>query len=279
MDNLSWVAGTWTNELVQVLEMMTGARYEARPADPEPLEENAIWWKQPFSLGPGALLAIGVPETTWLEIGARSLQAAGIDPVERDAARGTFLEVLQQSLSGLSRVLATRAGQPVDCVGGEEASRWTERPTAAFVLSAEDADFPALLLFASEALLGALTPAKPTALQQVPPPTPSVQRNTSEATTVSSKTIDVLLDVEMPVSLSFGQTSLCIKDVLKLSTGTVVELDRRPDDPVDIIVNNCVIARGEVVVIDGNYAVRIQQIVSRQQRLGLRAAARAGGRS
>jgi flagellar motor switch protein FliN/FliY len=58
--------------------------------------------------------------------------------------------------------------------------------------------------------------------------------------------------------------------VLKLTAGSVVELNRQPEEPVDIIVNDFVIARGEVVVVDGNYAVRIQEIVSRQQRLGLR---------
>jgi flagellar motor switch protein FliN/FliY len=55
--------------------------------------------------------------------------------------------------------------------------------------------------------------------------------------------------------------------VLKLSAGSVVELDRQPEEPVDVIVNGYVIARGEVVVVDGNYAVRVQEIVSRQQRL------------
>jgi flagellar motor switch protein FliN/FliY len=82
--------------------------------------------------------------------------------------------------------------------------------------------------------------------------------------------MDALLDVHLPLSLSFGRTQLRLKDVLKLTTGSVVELNRQPEEPVDIIVNDFVIARGEVVVVDGNYAVRIQEIVSRQQRMGLR---------
>jgi len=85
--------------------------------------------------------------------------------------------------------------------------------------------------------------------------------------------MDVLLDVHLPVSISFGQAQLRLKDVLKLTSGSVVELNRQPEEPVDVIVNDSVIARGEVVVIDGNYAVRIQEIVSRQERLGLRDAA------
>jgi flagellar motor switch protein FliN/FliY len=55
--------------------------------------------------------------------------------------------------------------------------------------------------------------------------------------------------------------------VIKLSTGSIIELNRTITEPVEVIVNNCVIARGEVVVIEGNYGVRIQQIVSRSERL------------
>ncbi len=82
-----------------------------------------------------------------------------------------------------------------------------------------------------------------------------------------SKTFDLLLDVALPVSVSFGRTSLQIREVLKLNTGSIVELNRFVTEPVDVIVNDCVIARGEVVVVDGNYGVRITQLSSREDRL------------
>ena len=65
------------------------------------------------------------------------------------------------------------------------------------------------------------------------------------------------------MSVSFGRTQLPLKDVIKLTTGSIVELNRTIAEPVEIIVNNCVIARGEVVVVDGNYGVRINQIIGR----------------
>lgn len=83
----------------------------------------------------------------------------------------------------------------------------------------------------------------------------------------SSKTLDLLMDVSLPVSVSFGKTSMQIRDVLNLNTGSVVELDRLVSEPVEVLVNNCVIARGEVVVVDGNYGVRIIQLASRAERL------------
>jgi flagellar motor switch protein FliN/FliY len=58
-----------------------------------------------------------------------------------------------------------------------------------------------------------------------------------------------------------------LRDAVKLTTGSIVELNRRVTEPVEVIVNNCVIARGEVVVVEGNYGVRIQEIVSREERL------------
>lgn len=79
--------------------------------------------------------------------------------------------------------------------------------------------------------------------------------------------MDLLLDVELPVSVSFGRAQLALNDLLKLTSGSIVELNRTISEPVEVIVNNCVIARGEVVVVDGNYGIRIQEIVSRQERL------------
>jgi flagellar motor switch protein FliN/FliY len=58
-----------------------------------------------------------------------------------------------------------------------------------------------------------------------------------------------------------------LKDVLKLTTGSIVELNRAIGDPVEVIVNNCVIARGEVVTVEGNFGVRIHHVISRQERL------------
>ncbi len=81
------------------------------------------------------------------------------------------------------------------------------------------------------------------------------------------KTFDLLLDVDLPVSVSFGRAQIPLKDVLKLTTGSIVELNRAIGDPVEVIVNNCVIARGEVVTIEGNFGVRIHQVISRQERL------------
>ncbi len=79
--------------------------------------------------------------------------------------------------------------------------------------------------------------------------------------------IDLLLDVELPVSVSFGTSEMQLKDVLKLGAGSVIELNKSVNDPVTIIVNHKPIAKGEVVMVDGNYGVRILEVESTADRI------------
>jgi flagellar motor switch protein FliN len=73
----------------------------------------------------------------------------------------------------------------------------------------------------------------------------------------SSMSLDVLMDIEIPVRVSFGKTKVRMGELLTMGSGAVIELDQELGDHVDVLVNNCVIARGEVVAVDGNYGVRI----------------------
>lgn len=83
----------------------------------------------------------------------------------------------------------------------------------------------------------------------------------------SAMNLDVLLDVELPIDVAFGYAEMPLKDVLKLGTGSVIELNKSVNDPVTIIVNKKPIARGEVVMVDGNYGVRILEVESTADRI------------
>jgi len=91
---------------------------------------------------------------------------------------------------------------------------------------------------------------------------PATLPSSIPAASAAGGTLDMLLDFELPVSISFGRKKLAFKDVLKLSLSSVVDLNRAPDDLVEVIVNDSVIAWGEVVVIDGQYGVRIRRLAS-----------------
>jgi flagellar motor switch protein FliN/FliY len=79
--------------------------------------------------------------------------------------------------------------------------------------------------------------------------------------------LDVLLDIELPVTLRFGSTRLALEAVIGLNTGSIVEFDRRVTEPVEVLVNGRLVARGEAVMVQGNYGVRISEIASRLDRL------------
>ena len=74
--------------------------------------------------------------------------------------------------------------------------------------------------------------------------------------------IDLLRDVELTVKIELGRSRMLVEDVLKLGEGSVVELDKLAGDPVDVFVNNRLVARGEVLVLNDNFCVRVNEIVA-----------------
>ncbi|GAB4108001.1 MAG: hypothetical protein Kow00105_13290 [Phycisphaeraceae bacterium] len=77
--------------------------------------------------------------------------------------------------------------------------------------------------------------------------------------------LEMLGDVELNVTVELGRTEMLIEDVLKLSAGSVVELDKLAGDPVDVYVNHRLVARGEVLVLNDNFCIRISEIVANLQ--------------
>src|SRR2546421_2384653 len=79
--------------------------------------------------------------------------------------------------------------------------------------------------------------------------------------------IEMLMDVALEVSVELGRSHMSIGEILALRTGSVVELDKLAGEPVDVSVNGTLIARGEVVVVDEKFGVRITEVVSKARRL------------
>ena len=81
--------------------------------------------------------------------------------------------------------------------------------------------------------------------------------------------IDLLRDVDLNVKIELGRSRMLVEDVLKLAEGSVVELDKLAGDPVDVFVNDRLVARGEVLVLNDNFCVRINEIVAGVKEEGL----------
>ena len=82
-----------------------------------------------------------------------------------------------------------------------------------------------------------------------------------------SKTLQTLLTIELPISISFGNQQIPLHEVLALQPESIVKLNCGTESPVNLIVNQCVVARGELVIIDQHYGVRITEILSLEDRL------------
>ncbi|MBL4566820.1 MAG: flagellar motor switch protein FliN [Porticoccus sp.] len=104
-------------------------------------------------------------------------------------------------------------------------------------------------------------PAEP--LQELQPEAPV----SSGVSTGAEINLDALMDVSVTLSVEIGRSKLPIKQLISLNQGSVVELERGVNDPLDLMVNGTLIARGEVVVVDGQFGLRLIEIVSPSERL------------
>jgi len=265
----AWLVEDWVAQLTRAIESMVGEAPKVTSAahelSAEELETDGIAWReQVFSLNPDAQVWIGAAPQTWQEIGTRVLKSAGVEEQDNETVRGTYFEIVSQALSGLAGAISERVRQEVSPSSGRDAPPAVSAGATGYQLDVAFGETVVPLLaafhtFWSSVSFDSAAEDQPKADHAAIPKPPAVPSKPS--------TIDLLVDVELPVSVSFGRAQLPLKDVIKLTTGSIVELNRAVSEPVEVIVNNCVIARGEVVVVEGNFGIRIKEVVSRQERL------------
>jgi flagellar motor switch protein FliN/FliY len=269
-----WIVSEWSEKFALTIESMADERPVLAPVDEEAdcasPAPDALIWVQSFAVldKPGVWVAASA--ATCLDLGRRTLTAAGVVTAEDAECRSTFLEILSQSMSALGTAMGERWECAAEATSGEEVARaanglkWVQ-----INLQFAGTTLEPIWLAVENAFLDNLIQEVPTSDESSYSQTDleSSAPHAESSMPVGSKIFDLLLDIALPVSVSFGRTLLPIKEVLRLNSGSIVELDRAINEPVEVIVNNCVIARGEVVVIEGNYGVRIQEIASRDDRL------------
>ena len=123
----------------------------------------------------------------------------------------------------------------------------------------------------ADPLASLLTEPEPAAPAAAPPPTPAAFNIFADTEDTPERNLDLLLDIPLEVSVELGRVTMLIRELLEVGTGSIVELQKAAGEPVEVLVNGRLIARGEVVVVEDNFAVRITEILSpaeRIQRLG-----------
>jgi flagellar motor switch protein FliN/FliY len=116
------------------------------------------------------------------------------------------------------------------------------------IASADSAGTPILLYFDGQLLEGLSSELD------------TEEKEDSESRGIHPHNLKLVMDVELNVSLRFGQRQLPLREVLELASGSVIELDRMVDEPVDLYLDGKLIARGEAVIVDGNYGLRVTEI-------------------
>jgi len=264
----TWIFEQLSERFAAALDAMTGARPNVASADAETPASapsgSEIRWHQTFAGAPGAVW-LQIAEKDWTETGNQILAGLGMGDADAETIKSTFIEALGQTLSGIAQDLTGRLGHEVTCPPGEDSKDSVAAPWTRFTVKFEGSA-PAAVEFdaaVDEMLLDSVLSADSASKNALA----ATAAASTPASGTASQTFDLLLDVELPVSVSFGRAQVPLKDVIKLTTGAIVELNRSVTEPVEVIVNNCVIARGEVVVVEGNFGVRIREVISRQDRL------------
>ena len=183
---------------------------------------------------------------------AQAGRSVSLDDVVTDMA-GDFTAVPLMGSTILAAVLVPDTTLEVAAAAPGAAQAAAAAPAAPVGVPAMPAETPA----------AAAPAAMPGGVEQhtLPPvPGPPVEGNVRSIAT-GRRGIEMLHGVEMEVTVELGRTRMAVRDLLALSAGTVLELDRAADGPADLLVNGRLIARGEVVVVDEDFGLRITQIV------------------
>jgi flagellar motor switch protein FliN/FliY len=262
----------WADEFARAVEMFTGEKptLAQKPAGTQEIEEwettkgEFQWWQQETEEPQKFKVWIGSQEACWCALGGD--QGEGSDPKE------LFQEMLSQANQGAAAVLSSSFASPLR-FGGVSVNP----PSSLLVLRLTKVS----ITFRSTALPTLIVALEPTAAKILDGPetakpassAPPAVSLSAASQSANALMIERLLDLQLPISVLLGQTVLPIRDALKITSGSLIELDRQLGDFVEVMVHGTVVARGEIVAIKGNYGVRIKEVISRQDRFALKDAA------
>ncbi|MCB1018277.1 MAG: flagellar motor switch protein FliN [Bryobacterales bacterium] len=263
-----WFAQAWAaalGDVAEALDLGGGAgplEVRAAKADPETWKSwpDPIWQGHTWLPNPKARLWLGcdgaVPEALWAHIG-------GPEDDTGEQVLETFREMINQAAAGAAAEATSRLGTPMQPTPFADA----DAPEAGWAIElrfqAQGQEY-ALALVGDSALSQTLNPSE---VGTPDAPEPATPASKAAVQPTAGDPFEMIREVHLELSVSFGDTVMPLADVLKLSSGAIIELNRSVSDPVEVLVNDSVIARGDVVVVDGNYGVRITEIVSRRARV------------
>lgn len=270
--------GLWTQHIAEGLARIMGAEVgvEASPIEAQPgaAPPEGVWVR--LFAGKAGEQGFFLPNAAALHLakmlmGGAPEEAGSLTKDDREAVVQFFEQITTMipvaGLLGFEAELATAEGdRPAwESAAGAAYRFFTPQETVLSLDAVLSADFLAALDAARGARSEAQADASPSA--SAPPPQAGPRAPKKLPAGTGDVNLDLLMDVDLEVTLRFGQRQMLLGDVLKLTAGSVVELDQEVKDPVELLVGSKVIAWGEVVTVDGSYGLRITGLASREERL------------
>lgn len=273
-----WLTSAWSEGLCKALTLINpeveGSGFSLEAKDPRTEAwngwEDPVWVLFPCDLADAAGLSIGCSSDVLKRLGGLALEdsedADGLGPE-------TFRELISQAAASVAGAMKSNLDKEARFAGGVDVAEPADASLGVEFVFEIDGEPGSIALVPNLALVEALDESieeeassdQGEALSEQPDAPP--ERDAESLGGIARRNLEMLLDLEMEVTVSFGQTEMPLDDVLKLSVGSIVELNCQASDPVEVLVNDTVIARGEVVVIDSNYGVRITDVSSRKERI------------
>jgi flagellar motor switch protein FliN/FliY len=267
----------WAESLSQVLGQIAGSELACAgqrepPSDLSPPGENDLWALVTLSGGLRGDMRFRLTPPSVLGL-AQTFMSEPPDPETAPTPdhREAVIELLRQIAGVVSSSAKARWGEvQLRIEVAAAAPSWPPAETFWLQTSPEKLAGAVLEIGLSAALVAELrsaaSEASPSAAQgggssSTLPPAESGQ---------NMGALNLLMDVQLALSMRFGSRRLLLSEVLDLSPGSVVELDRRVQEPVDLLLDGRLVARGEVVVIDGNYGLRVIDVFPGAQLLPAR---------
>lgn len=257
----------WAESLAQVLGQIAGSplaigNLPEAPPDAPPRNENDLWL---IAVAAGALrgeMSLRIAPASALALaqifmGEPPADAAEFKPEHREAVE----ELLRQVAGHVATSVKPHWGEVQLRLEPGSAVSWS--PGASGWLAG---NAPIALEWQLSAALHAalLAPPAPPAGPPANPQAEAAAIHLPENTGMVEGNLDLLMDVELEVMLRFGERSMLLREILELGAGAVVELNRQVEEPAELLLDGRVIARGDVVVVDGNYGLRVLEVVPRQ---------------
>jgi flagellar motor switch protein FliN/FliY len=277
----------WVECLGQVIGQVAGFPVTVEPSrDEEPVPQGAEPDKPPACMVITASRALqGDMAILTSEAGALALaQVLVSDPLDAAVAfdkerRDAYEELLRQVLGQVASSLKQTVGGEVEVKpSGNEAPSWAEASRLAIRITGEKLQPIKMILLVSAELVKSLAArtevkAAPPRTEEAPSAVPATPRAEQaippkpDAPAGRSSNLELLLDVKLDATIRFGQKHMLLREILELLPGTAFALDRQVQEPVELLVGGRVVAHGDVVIVDGNYGIRITEILSPQQRI------------